>query len=384
MDTVIDRVDLYLVGAALPEAIGNAARFFSHREALMVRITTRGGQIGWGETWAMPGPAAALIEKTLGPALIGEDVRFPQKVWRKLARFIVNDRRGLTHMAISALDIAVWDASARCAGLSLANRLGGAMRDRVTAYVSGPFVKPTQNPYAHYLGEVAEYLAQGYRNVKLRVGIGAEIDARLVRQVRELIGPDVGLMVDFNEAGDVAQTQDFARRTGDDDLIWVEEPIVHDDLPSWKRLASSTHLALAGGESLYGLAGFRDYFTAGVFALAQPDLALCGGLTEGLRIAAMAEAFNVPIAPHVWGTAINFNASLHFAASLPDRSSAGRRFPYFEMDASFNPLRADFIDGALLPDGTMAVPTGPGHGVAIDPRQLTPFLTTHKQLGPTA
>lgn len=381
MDTTIDRVDLYLVGAALPEAIGNAARFFSHREALLVRVTTRGGQTGWGETWAMPGPAAALIEKTLGPALIGEDVSLPQKIWRKLARFIVNDRRGLTHMAISALDIAVWDAAARCAGLSLADRLGGALRDRVTAYVSGPFVKPTPDPYAHYLDEVGGYLAKGFRNVKLRVGIGAETDARLVRQVRGLIGPEIGLMVDFNEAGDVAQTQDFARRVAEDDLIWVEEPIVHDDLPNWKRLSASTHLALAAGESLYGLAGFRDYFTAGVLALAQPDLALCGGLTEGLRIAAMAEAFNVPIAPHVWGTAINFGASLHFAAALPDRSRAGRRFPYFEMDASFNPLRSDFTDDAIQPDGTMALPKGPGHGVAIDPGQLTPFLISHRQLG---
>jgi D-galactarolactone cycloisomerase len=380
LDTAIDRIDLFLLTCTLPETIGNASRFFRNRDALMVRVKTKGGLVGWGETWAMSGPAAALIEKTFAPALIGEDVRYPQKIWRKLSRFIVNDRRGLTHMALSALDLAVWDASSRAADQSLADRLGGALRDRVTAYVSGPFVKPGDKPYGHYLDEVGGYLAQGYRWVKLRAGVGSKVDADLVHDVRKLIGPDVGLMVDFNEAADVAQTQDFARRTVDADLIWVEEPILHDDLPGWKRLTESVPIAFAGGESLYGLAGFRDFFTAGALAVAQPDLALCGGLTEGLRIAAMAEAFNVPIAPHVWGTAINFHASLHFAAILPDRSRGASRFPFFEMDASFNPLRSEFTDSALQPDGTMAVPQGSGLGITITERQLSPFLVTHKQL----
>jgi D-galactarolactone cycloisomerase len=98
-------------------------------------------------------------------------------------------------------------------------------------------------------------------------------------------------------------------------------------------------------------------------------------LTEGLRIAALAEAFNVPIAPHVWGGAVNFNASLHFAAVLPDRTRPGVRFPFFEYDASFNPLRSAFLDCPIGDDGLVGVPKGPGTGLEIGADQLAPFLT---------
>ncbi|TCR65374.1 mandelate racemase/muconate lactonizing enzyme family protein [Bosea sp. BK604] len=381
MDTVVDRIELFHLGYELPERIGNAARFFQRRETLLVKLTTRGGAVGWGETWALPAPAAALIQATLGPALLGEDVQAPQRIWRKLARFIVNDRRGLSNMAIAALDMAVWDARARSEGVPLATALGGALRDRVTSYASGPFVKPGEEPYGHYLDEVGFYLERGFRNVKIRAGIGAREDAAIVKAVRHAIGDDIGLMVDMNEAGDIAQTLDFAGKVEDCDLIWLEEPVLHDDLPSWSRVAGKTRLALAGGESLYSMAGFRDFLAAGVFAIAQPDLALCGGLTEGLRIAALAEAFNVPVAPHVWGSAVNFAASLHFAAVLPDRTRPGQRFPFFEFDASDNRLRDAFIDCPVLADGTMPVPQGPGLGFEIAERELQPFLMTRGELG---
>lgn len=380
MDTAVDRIELFILSCQLPETIGNAARFFDRRETLFVRITTRGGAVGWGETWAMAAPAAALIQTVLGPALLGEDVRHPRKAWRKLSRFIVNDRRGLTHMAISALDMAVWDACARAAGVPLSDVLGGALRDRLSCYVSGPFLKPGADPYAHYGADIDGYLAQGFRTIKIRAGIGSGADAKLVAETRAQIGDETGLMVDLNEAGDVAQALDFSRRAADADLIWLEEPILHDDMPGWKRIAASTGMALAGGESLYGLPGFRDALCAGLFAVAQPDLALCGGLTEGLRIATLAEAFNVPIAPHVWGGAINFNASLHYAATLPNRTRPGSRFPFFEYDASFNPLRSAFAECPLDDDGLVAVPTGPGLGIEITEAQLAPFLSARHEL----
>ncbi len=380
METAIDRIELFALSCRLPDRIGNAVRFFDRRETLLVRITTRGGAIGWGETWALPAPAAALIQTTLGPAALGEDIRYPAKIWRKLARFIANDRRGLTHMAISALDMATWDAAARADGLPLSAKLGGALREKLSCYVSGPFLKPTPNPFAHYLDEIGGYLDRGFRNIKVRAGIGARADAALIAATRSRIGADIGLMVDFNEAGDIAQTLDFSRRVADADLIWLEEPVLHDDPASWKRVSAEAGLALAGGESLYGLAGFRDFLCAGVFSVAQPDIALCGGLTEALRIAALAEAFNVPVAPHVWGGAVNFNASLHFAAILPDRTWPGRRFPFFEYDASFNPLRTAFADCPVGENGLVAVPKGAGIGLDIRESELAPLLTAKHEL----
>jgi D-galactarolactone cycloisomerase len=152
----------------MPEKIGNAARFFDKREALVVKITSKGGEVGWGETWAMPAPAGALIQNVLATEILGEDSQYPQKLWRKLSRFIINDRRGLTHMAISALDIAVWDLAARMAKKPLSDFLGGALRKNLTAYISGPFVKPVIDPYAHYNKEIEDYLEKGYSNIKIR------------------------------------------------------------------------------------------------------------------------------------------------------------------------------------------------------------------------
>lgn len=381
LDTVIDRIELFHLGYELPDRIGNAVRFFQRRETLFVRLTTRGGAVGWGETWALPASAAALIQNMLGPALLGEDVRFPQRVWRKLARFIVNDRRGLTSMAIAALDMAVWDAKARSEGIPLSEALGGRFRARLTSYASGPFVRPGDEPYAHYADEVGGYLERGFRNIKIRVGIGAREDAAIVRAVRRAIGGETGLMVDMNEAGDVAQTLDFARRVDDCDLVWLEEPVLHDDLASWTRIAGQTRQALAGGESLYGMAGFRDFLSAGAFSIAQPDLALCGGLTEGLRIASLAEAFNVPVAPHVWGGVVNFAASMHFAAVLPDRSRAGRRFPFFEYDVSDNRLRDEFFECSIQQDGAIPVPQGAGLGFDLHESQFKSLLMTRGELG---
>ena len=107
---------------------------------------------------------------------------------------------------------------------------------------------------------------------------------------------------------------------------------------------------------------------------------MCGGISEAIRIAAMAEAFNVPIAPHVWGTAINFNASLHFASVLPDRTNSNLRIPFFEIDASYNPLRSEFVELILEKDGSIKVPTGKGLGLIIKEKDLKPFLVNHTQI----
>lgn len=384
LHSAVDRIELLKLSCKLTEPIGNAVRFFDRRDTLLVKITTKDGITGWGETWAQPAAAAALIHSSFGPALLGEDVRFPQRVWRKLTRIIVNDRRGLSHMAISALDMAIWDAAARTEGVPLAAKLGGALRHRLSCYASGPFIKPGPDPYGHYLEAVGGYVDQGFRHVKVRAGIGVREDAELVRRIRGLVGDEVGLMVDFNEAGDVAQAQAFARQTSDCGLVWMEEPVPHDDLPAWRRAAATVPMALAGGESLYGLSGFRDYLAAGVFAVVQPDLALCGGVTEALRIMALAEAFNVPVVPHVWGGAVAFAAGLQFTALLPDRSRPGQRYPFFEYDASINSLRDGLAEFPLVADGMVEVPQLPGLGIEIEDRNIAPFLTERIELRDTA
>lgn len=369
----ITRIDGYEVSCPLPERIGNSRGFFDSRGALLVAITTADGVTGWGETWALPGAAGSLIRSTLAPKMLGEDAAAPRRLHDRMMG-LLPERHGLPLMAISALDIAAWDAAARTAQVPLHVLLGGAVRERVFAYVSGPFLKPGPDPYKDYFADLDGYLKAGFRAVKLRLGTTPARDGEIARRVRERIGPDTPLMVDLNQGFSFGLAVDLARRLVECNVRWLEEPMPHEDLAAHRRLAEQVPIALAGGESLFGLAAFREVVGTNLLSFVQPDLALCGGITEGLKIAALAEAFGIPFVPHVWGTAVNFAASLHVTAVLPGMNGQGMPCPLFEYDFSHNPLRtmcgAAPVDGA----GTLAVPQGPGLGIDLNPDRFASFV----------
>jgi D-galactarolactone cycloisomerase len=375
--TRIVRIDGYEVACTLPETVGNSRRFFDQRSSLLVAVTTADGTVGWGETWAMPAAAASIIRGPLGRQILGQDAGAPRRVWEIMERTLGYDRRGVSHMAFSAVDIAIWDAAARSAKVPVSALLGGALRDKVPAYVSGPFLKPGADPYRDFLADIDSYLQAGFRAMKLRMGVAPRSDGQLLRKVRERVGAAFPLMVDLNEGATFRSARVYGEAFAESDLVWLEEPIRHDNLDGYRKLAMTLPMALAGGEALFGLSAFRDYLSGGALDIVQPDLALCGGFSEGLRIAALAEAFEVPLIPHVWGTGINFCAAMQFAAILPEYRGPGMTYPLFEYDYSVNPLRDAFGTFALGADGTVALPGGPGLGIEIDPRQFQAFVIDH-------
>jgi D-galactarolactone cycloisomerase len=373
----IVRIDGYELACSLPEVIGNSRVFFDSRRALVVAVTTADGTVGWGETWAMPAAASAVIRDSLGRIILGMDVRGPRPIWQALERTLGYDRRGLTHMAISALDIAVWDAAARSAKVSVAALLGGALRDNIAAYVSGPFLKPGPDPYRDFDADIDSYLQAGFRAIKMRMGVAPRTDGERLRRVRKRVGADFPLMVDLNEGTSLRGALAYGDAFRDSQLIWLEEPIAHDNFEGYVRLSGALPMALAGGESLFGLSAFRDYVARGALEIVQPDRAVCGGFSEGLRIAALCQAFDVPLVPHVWGTGINFCAALQFAAILPPSRAPGLAYPLLEFDYSHNPLRDAFGSFAVSADGTVPIPQGPGLGLDVDVCRLGPFVTGH-------
>jgi len=131
---------------------------------------------------------------------------------------------------------------------------------------------------------------------------------------------------------------------------------------------------VAGGESLYGLAAFRDVLAQGGLEIVQPDLALCGGFGEARKIAALAEAFGVPTVPHVWGAGVNYLASLQFTATLPPQRIGRFAFPLHEIDVGYNPLRSCIVGIELDGEGCVALPDGPGLGVDIEVSQFEEFI----------
>lgn len=372
--TTIVRIDGYALRCALPEPIGNSRLFFDERRALVVSVTTADGTVGWGETWALPAPAAAVIRDSLAGVVLGRDALYPRQIEDAMERTLGYDRRGVTHMAISAIDMAVWDAAGRARGLPIAELLGGALRSRVNAYVSGPFLKPGVDPYRDFDADIDGYLRTGFRAIKMRMGVAPLADGERLRRVRERIGADVPLMVDLNEGATLRLALEFADAFEGAHLAWLEEPIAHDNLEGYVRLENALPMPLAGGESLFGLRSFRDYVARGALDVVQPDIALCGGFGEALRIAALCQAFDVPVVPHVWGTGINFAAALQFNAILPESRGVGTRFPLLEFDPSPNPLRDAFGSFRVGDDGAVDVPDGPGLGIEIVPHRFESYV----------
>ncbi len=358
-------------------------RFFDKRTALLVRLMDADGYVGWGETWSMPGAAAAVIRGGLGQVVLAQAEGTPRLLWDAMCKTLTYDRRGVTHMAMSAIDVAAWDLAGQRAGAPIAQLLGGAIRREVPAYVSGPFLKPNGDPYRDFEADIDTYLDAGFKAMKLRLGLNERPEAAILARLRKRVGDDFPLMVDLNEGASVRSALSFGKAFEESNLVWLEEPIRHDNLPGYVQLSKALPMALAGGEALIGVTPFRDFLAQGALDVVQPDLALCGGFTEGQKIAALAEAYGVPVVPHVWGTAINFYASLQFIAGLPEVRGPGLRFPMFEFDPSHNPLRDMFGAVSVGAGSIMQIPNAPGLGIEVDPKRFEAYLAGQWSVTPS-
>lgn len=373
MASIISKIEGFSLSCDMPTPMGNARVIFDKRTALLIRITTSDGHVGWGECWAYPAVIAAIIRTTLGPSMIGRDVTEPVAAIAPLFAAAAQDRRGLHHMAISALDIAIWDAYGQASGRSIASLLGGARRKSIPAYASGPLLHPDE-PFADLEPTLKDCLAQGFRAFKLRIGIDRESDLAALRMARRLIGPDALLAADMNEAGTVKEAIGLIDDAADLRLAWLEEPVPHDNIPAYVQMAAHLPVPLSGGESFYGLGAFRDVLAKGGLDLIQPDLALCGGINEARKIAALGEAFGVPTMLHVWGAGVNYLAALQFSVTLPPQRMGCFTYPLHEIDVSYNPLRSAIVGIELDSDGCVTVPDGPGLGLKINSAQFESFV----------
>ncbi len=356
----------YIVGFPLSEPVGNAVSTFRQREFLLVEVVTDAGISGWGEVGAAPHPAAAFVRSRLAGILLGQSPLETNRHWQAMMAALNYDRRGVGTMGISAIDVALHEISAKAQGVSVAALLGGAVRDRVFAYASGPLMRPGNSPYAHYEAEVDVCLHRGFRGVKPRGGFNPRADGVMASQLRTQLGPDAALMVDFNRGYTAHAAIEAAKRMEEAGLLWIEEPVLPEDVPGYQTFTRAVSTAVAGGEALGSLAAYREFFVANCMNIVQPDLSVCGGYSGLRRVAALAQAFDLPVMPHVFGTAVNLHASLQMAAVLEGRRGGGPMpYPFLEIDVSPNPLLSMTGEYSLNGDGTISVPSGPGVGVEL-------------------
>ena len=364
-----------IVRCRLPETIGNSRQFFDAWTAFLLQLTTDDGLSGWGEHMLLPQAVSAAVRQRLLPLVMGKDPSAIQPLFRAMERSFGDAERSLAMMAISPVDMALWDVAARSADVPVATLLGGAVRDRVSAYASGPFMRQGSDRYAGYVGEVENYLRAGFRAFKIRAGVNPAADEAVMRSLREAVGGDIAIMLDLNQGYLRETALDLDRRLRGLDVLWIEEPVAPDDLEGYRFLAKEMQAPIAGGEALADHETFAAFFQPPTFDVVQPDLSVCGGFTGFSAVMAMTDADVLPLVAHTFGTVVNFYASLQLAATLPERRiDGGRKYPLFEYDPNRNDMRAKFAYVPVDSDGAVAIPDGPGIGIDIDAAAFEPFV----------
>jgi L-alanine-DL-glutamate epimerase-like enolase superfamily enzyme len=288
------RARAYTIPTDRPEADGTYAW---NSTTLVVAEVSAAGKTGIGYTYN-DASAAKLVEATLAPTLIGEDAWNIDALWLRMQQRVRNiGRSGLAASAISALDCALWDVKARLLDMPLA-RLLGAMRDRVPIYGSGGFTTYTDDEIRAQLGGWVH--EDGCRWVKIKIGTEPSRDPHRVGVAREAIGDAAGLFVDANGAFDRKQALFYADQLAQYGVEWFEEPVSSDDITGLALLrdALPAHMELAAGEYGYTLDDFRALVAHQAVDVLQADLTRCGGVTGFLRVAALCDAFHVPLSAH--------------------------------------------------------------------------------------
>ncbi len=330
---------------------------WSHMDTLLLRVVTDQGLEGWGEGFghATCPATLAVLQTQLAPAVLGADARDIRGLMTRLAqRLHLFGRNGPHVYALSALDTALWDIAGKAAGLPLWRLLGGAPVGTLPAYASLlRYGEPVEVARA-----AARAVTEGYAGVKLH-----EIDLPQTQAAREAIGPDVPLMLDVNCPWSVAEACEMAARLRPCRLAWLEEPVwPPEDREGLARVRRAADVPIAAGENAAGLHEFRALFAAGALDIAQPSVAKIGGITEMLKIAALAEAHGVRLVPHCAYFGPGFLASLHLAAAVAPAAPFERLFVTLEA----NP----YHELVLAPGGRVMIPDAPGLGRDPDPEIL--------------
>ena len=347
-------------------------------DSTLVRVETEGGLAGFGEAKAAVGSAgtsAALvtcIEQELAPLLVGEDARDISRLWDVMYNgsrahfaldrghaFPILGRRGLTIGALAGIDMALWDLLGKSLGQPVWRLLGGRRHTRMPAYASGGWA-----PVSGIVAELQRFVDRGnFKAVKMRVGSGdgtLDHSIRRVQAAREGLDEGIGIMCDAHGTWTVAEAKRFCRAVAECNIDWLEEPVTADDKRGQAEVRASTDIPIASGESEFTRFDFRDLIELRAVDILQPDLSIAGGITEAMRIEALASANQLRFAPHLWGGALTFASGLHVAAV----ASSGFILEY---SLGANPMLHELaVEDFPVVEGYVEIPDRPGLGVTID------------------
>ena len=346
--------------------IGRAVK----RDAVVVKVTTEAGIVGWGESHhgRCPGAVAQIANTTLKQLVVGMDAHDVVGVWNRIyVRQLGSHGMGAgTCLAMSGIDMALWDIRGKALDAPLYRLLGGSSKP-VPAYAGGVSLG-YQDPKA-LVAEAQPLVEAGYKAIKLRVGDTPARDLARVAAVRKALGDNIAILVDANTGYTVADARKAMPGYDDHDVGWLEEPFPAHDYESYALATSFGSVPLAAGENHYTRFEFNRLIEDGSVTILQPDLSKTGGITEALRVAHLASAWKLPINPHTSMTGLNMAATIHFLAAIDNGE-------YFEGDVSKSNLFRDELVSQpyqVGDDGCVRPLEGAGLGLQVDEQ----FLQAH-------
>jgi L-alanine-DL-glutamate epimerase-like enolase superfamily enzyme len=363
-DLVVGSVETahYRVPQAIfsPTPLEDTTHTIEALDLIVATVHTQDGVSGMGYSYTTGHAAAAvkaMLDTEVAPYLIGRSCRDADALWEAAWwRTHWAGRGGASTLAMAAADIALWDAQAVAAGLPLFRYLG-AHREGIEGYGSGVNLSLT---LPQLLAQAGEFMARGFRGYKLKVGRPTvREDVERLTALRDTVGADALILVDANMGWSLAEAKRRARELERLDVYWLEEPLIPEDVAGHAALAQAIAVPIAAGENLYTRYQFDAYFRADALHIVQADVVRCGGITEWLKIAHMAQASNLPMAPH-------FVAELHIhlLCAVPNALIL-EYLPWFDA----------LVEEPLQPrDGFFRPPEHPGHGVRFALDKLAPYL----------
>ncbi|MBW2305678.1 MAG: mandelate racemase/muconate lactonizing enzyme family protein [Deltaproteobacteria bacterium] len=366
----ITDIRAYTLSAPLDKPWKIAGMVMSEMTATMVEVESDSGLVGYGEALTRLGPSATreIVTSILKPILLGADPMDVDVLWGRMFSTMKTRGhwKGFMIEAMSGVDIALWDLLGKALNQPVSRLLGGRHHEKLEAYASSIMLMER----AEMVQEAEDLVRRGFKKIKVKVGLDVETDFGNIKAIREAVGPDIGIMLDAN----CGYAIDGALRLGTMleplNILWFEEPVPPYDSDGYAKLSETLRIPIAGGESEFTRWGFRDLILNGKVSIIQPDIARCGGFTEYRKIAALAGAHGIPIAPHTGAS-----GAVSIAATVQLCSSLSNLYIYEHMYTE-NPLREDILKESVLECemGAVQVPAGPGLGIEVDHQKLKHYM----------
>ena len=372
----IKEVKSHILQYDLKEELGYSQQYYQKRTGHLVEVVTDEGITGWGECFG-PGNVAiankVIVERVIQPMILEENPLNRDVLWHKVYNLLRDHgQKGMPIQALSGVDIALWDILGKVTGLSISRLIGGRFREQVPVYGYGMMLRREKLTALidRFEDEAAAIKSAGFVATKMKVGLGAKQDVQLAESVRRGVGGDFPFMVDANHCYTVDQALYVGRALEELDAYWFEEPVAPEDLDGYRELRSQLKINIAGGEAEFTRWGWQNLLEKRCLDIAQPEVCALGGISEYLRVLALAQAHFTQVINHVWGSAVAIATNLQLLAVIPPLPGGIHpQEPMLEFDTTDNKFRDDLLTEPLdiqrqvaKNGGYVPIPDVPGHG----------------------